>query len=154
MKLTIKQHKGLDVITIFHSPAVPASFKALNLLKRASAVAGETATEDQVSDHTSQTKSSLQTQFELNITEDPPTPDQLKSILEYVGAQRAGTIIEGAKNEQDAMSKWKGNNDIFQRPLVSFTEPDLLATGHELTIFRRSTGIMEKWWRVPMSRRS
>ncbi len=88
-----------------------------NILKQASAMATEHATEDQASDHTHQTKAARQP-FELNITEDPPTQDQLKSILEYVGAQKAGTIIKGAKDESDAMRKLKENADNFQRPIV------------------------------------
>jgi arsenate reductase-like glutaredoxin family protein len=87
------------------------------ILKQASAMATEHATEDQASDYSHQTKTTQQP-FDLNITEDPPTPDQLKSILEYVGAQRAGTIIKGAKDEADAMRKLKENADNFQRPIV------------------------------------
>lgn len=52
------------------------------------------------------------------MTEEPPTEDQLKSILEYVGAQKAGTIIKGAKDEADAMKKLKENSENFQRPVV------------------------------------
>jgi hypothetical protein len=89
-----------------------------NILKQASATASEYATEDQASDHSHQTNPNRQP-FELNITEDLPTPDQLKSILEYVGAQKAGTIINGAKNTADAMKKLKENSENFQRPIVS-----------------------------------
>jgi Protein of unknown function (DUF1687) len=88
-----------------------------SLLKQASATATELATEDQASDHSHQTNANRQP-FELNITEDTPTPDQLKSILEYVGAQRAGTIINGARDEADAMRKLKENAENFQRPVV------------------------------------
>ena len=91
--------------------------RVYNLLKQASAMATEHATEDQASDHSHQTKANRQP-FELNVTEDPPTPDQLKSILEYIGAQKAGTIIKGAKDEADAMRKLKENADNFQRPIV------------------------------------
>jgi hypothetical protein len=91
--------------------------RVYNILKQASATATEHATEDQASDHTHQTKATRQP-FDLNITEDPPTPDQLKSILEYVGAQKAGTIIKGAKDKADAMRKLKENADNFQRPIV------------------------------------
>ncbi len=52
------------------------------------------------------------------MTEEPPTPDQLKSILEYVGAQRASTIIKGAKDEADAMRKLKESGDNVNRPIV------------------------------------
>lgn len=88
------------------------------LLKQGSATASEHATEDQASDHSSQSTPRREP-FELNITEDPPTPDQLKSILEYVGAQRASTIVKGAKDEADAMRKLKENAENFQRPVVS-----------------------------------
>src|SRR5271170_2766774 len=91
--------------------------RVYNILKQASAMATEHSTEDQASGHSHQTKASREP-FDLNITEDPPTPDQLKSILEYVGAQKAGTIIRGAKGEADAMRKLKENVDNFQRPIV------------------------------------
>lgn len=119
MELTANQRKGLDVITLFHSPTAPASMRVHSLLKQASAAAGETATEDQASDHTQQTKSSLQTQFELNVIEDAPTPDQLKSILEYVGENGAGKVVQGATSGKDAFAKWKKDSGSFQRPLVS-----------------------------------
>ena len=96
--------------------------RVYNILKQASAMATEHATEDQASDHSHQTKATRQP-FDLNITEDPPTPDQLKSILEYVGPQKAGTIIMGAKNEADAMRKLKENADNFQRPIVRRQRP-------------------------------
>ena len=88
----------------------------LNLLKQGSTNASEAATEDQASDQTSQKGSQ---EFELNVTEDPPTPDQLRSILEYVGAKRAGDIVRGARNESDAIRKLKEDSGTFQRPLVS-----------------------------------
>jgi hypothetical protein len=84
-------------------------------LKQASANASETATEDQASDHSAQSHPKRQ-EFELEITEELPTQDQLKSILEYVGAQKASTIIKGAKDEADAMKKLSAEN--FQRPIV------------------------------------
>jgi hypothetical protein len=119
MELTTNQRKGLDVITLFHSPTAPASMRVHSLLKQASAAAGETATEDQASDHTQQTKNSVQTQFELNVIEDAPTPDQLKSILEYVGENGAGKVVQGATSGKDAFTKWKKDSGSFQRPLVS-----------------------------------
>jgi hypothetical protein len=89
------------------------------LLKQISATASESATEDQASDHLHQSKSkSHRQEFDLEVTEEPPTPDQLKSILEYIGAQNAGTIIRGAKDEADAMRKLKASGDNFERPVV------------------------------------
>lgn len=83
-------------------------------------MASEYTTEDRAKDHSQQTPIQRQP-FELNITEDPPTLDQLKSILEYVGAQKASTVIKGARDEADAMRKMKENVDSFQRPIVMLT---------------------------------
>ncbi|KAL9602020.1 MAG: hypothetical protein Q9219_002128 [cf. Caloplaca sp. 3 TL-2023] len=115
----MSQHKSLDVITLFHKASSPASIRAQTLLKQISAHASETATEDQATDHTQQNK--LQrTEFELNVTEEPPTSDQLRSILEYVGssAGRAGQIVEGAVDEADALRKLKEDPNRFQRPVI------------------------------------
>ena len=109
------QHKTLDVITLFHKPTLPASLRVHSLLKQAAANASEYATEDQASDHSDQTHPKRQ-EFDLEVTEELPTPDQLKSILEYVGAQRASTIIKGAKDEADAMKKLNAEN--LNRPIV------------------------------------
>jgi len=120
MNLPIEQHKTKDVISLFHNAKSPASIRVNTLLKQASANASEYATEDQASDHSAQTQSKRQ-EFELEVTEEPPTQDQLKSILEYVGAQKASTIIKGARDEADAMRKLKENSESFQRPVVCFT---------------------------------
>jgi hypothetical protein len=112
-----KQHKTKDVISLFHNAKSPASLRVNTLLKQISANASEHATEDQASDHTPQTHPKRQ-EFELEVTEEPPTQDQLKSILEYVGAQKASTIIKGARDEADAIRKLKENSDSFQRPVV------------------------------------
>jgi len=91
--------------------------KVQNLLKQASANASEHATEDQASNHSAQSHPH-RAEFELEVTEEAPTEDQLKSILEYVGVQKAGTIIKGAKDEADAMRKLKQSGDNVQRPIV------------------------------------
>lgn len=111
------QHKTLDVITLFHKANSPASLRVHTLLKQVSANASEYATEDQASDHSAQTLP-RRPEFELDVTEEPPTEDQLQSILEYVGAHRAGDVISGAKNESDALKKLQMNKDSFHRPLV------------------------------------
>lgn len=90
-----------------------------NLLKQASANASETATEDQASDHSEQTKHKKREPFELDITENAPTPDQLSSILEYVGASQASQLVKGATSQLDAMKKLKENPESFIRPVVS-----------------------------------
>ncbi|KAL8925038.1 MAG: hypothetical protein Q9208_003722 [Pyrenodesmia sp. 3 TL-2023] len=112
-------HKPLDVITLFHKASSPASMRAQTLLKQVSAQASETSTEDQATDHSAQNK--LQrTDFELNVTEDPPTSDQLRNILEYVGSgsRKAGQIVDGAVDEADALKKLKEDPDKFRRPVV------------------------------------
>lgn len=95
---------------------MPASLRVLTLLKQASAHASETATEDQATDHTHQNK--LQrTEFELNITEDAPTGDQMRIILEYMGARTAGSLVEGAKDPEEAIKTV--NPKTFKPPVVS-----------------------------------
>ncbi|MCJ1404431.1 hypothetical protein MMC11_007656 [Xylographa trunciseda] len=110
-------HKTLDVITLFHKPSLPASTRVLNILKQVSAHASEGATEDQASDHSHQNKIQ-RSEFELNVTEEPPTSDQLRTILEYVGARRAKDVVDGAKDESDAMRLLKEDSKRFKRPVV------------------------------------
>lgn len=98
---------------------MPSSIRALTLLKQASAQASETATEDQASEHTHQ--STMQrTEFELNITETPPTSDQLKTILEYVGAWRAKEVVDGARDVGDAVRKLSQDPSKFKAPIVRY----------------------------------
>lgn len=87
------------------------------MLKQISAHASETATEDQATNHSHQNK--LQrTQFELNVTEEPPTGDQLRTILEYIGESKAPQIVEGAKDTEDAIRKLKKDAKRFKSPVV------------------------------------
>jgi len=111
------QHKALDVITLFHKPSLPASTRVLNILKQVSAHASEGATEDQASNHSHQNKIQ-RSEFELNITEEPPTSDQLRTILEYVGARRIKDIVDGARDEVDAMRLLKEDGKRFRRPVI------------------------------------
>ncbi|KIX10332.1 uncharacterized protein Z518_01414 [Rhinocladiella mackenziei CBS 650.93] len=110
--------KTLDVITLFHRPSLPASVRVSNILKQASAQASQTATEDQASDHTPQNEAVTRDPFELEVTEAPPTPDQLKSIFEYVGNGMAGKLVKGAASHGDALRKVKADGDAFTRPVV------------------------------------
>lgn len=87
-------------------------------LRQASASASETSTEDQASDHSAQTSALRRPEFKLEITENPPTSDQLKTILEYVGAKRIGSIIKGAEDEAEALRRFKEDAESFQRPVV------------------------------------
>jgi len=90
----------------------------VNLLKQASAHAAETATEDQASNHSHQTQLTNREPFELEITENAPTPDQLSSILEYVGVGKASQLVKGASSQSDALKKLKESPENFLRPVV------------------------------------
>ncbi|KAF8864904.1 hypothetical protein BDZ45DRAFT_737031 [Acephala macrosclerotiorum] len=127
-------HKTLDVITLFHKASSPASLRVQTLLKQVSANAAEHSTEDQASDHSHQTKPN-RPEFELEVTEELPTQDQLKSILEYVGAQKASTVIKGAKDEADALKKL--TSESFQRPVtVDWSNGRAVAGANESEILK------------------
>jgi hypothetical protein len=49
------------------------------------------------------------------VTEADPTADQLRSILEFAGANEVGKVVEGATSAGDAVGKLSK----FQRPVVS-----------------------------------
>ncbi|EDN08542.1 DUF1687 domain-containing protein [Histoplasma capsulatum] len=122
-------HKTLDVITLFHKPSLPASTRVLALLKQANTDAATAA----IRDEDSGALASRRSEFELNVTEEPPTPDQLKSILDYVGAgvggdvakarggavmAMPGDLVQGARNRLDAMRRLKEDGSRFTRPVV------------------------------------
>jgi len=54
----------------------------------------------------------------LNVTEDPPTGDQLRTIIEYTGDRKAGQIVEGARDAPDAISKLAKDIKKFKAPVV------------------------------------
>ncbi|MCJ1308736.1 hypothetical protein MMC25_002390 [Agyrium rufum] len=115
-------HKSLDVITHFHAPSLPASVRVATLLKQASAEASETGTIDQAADHSHQNKVQ-RSEFELNTTEDAPTPDQLKNIFDYLGPSLKsiggpGAVVEGARDIGDALKKLAEDGKKFRRPIV------------------------------------
>ncbi|KAF2829780.1 hypothetical protein CC86DRAFT_443891 [Ophiobolus disseminans] len=110
------EHGAKNVITLFHKPNNEASTRVLTLLKQARAQSVAHATEDQASSHQAQDKAE-RTEFELDVTEAPPTSDQLKNILEYLGGS-ASKVIEGASDESDALRRLKADGNTFQRPLV------------------------------------
>lgn len=89
------------------------------LLKQASANAGQHATEDQASDHSHQTHPGRE-EFELDVTEQPPTEDQLKNIFEYLGPNSFGSVIKGAKNQTEAFKAFKENKDALIAPVVCY----------------------------------
>ncbi|KAL9126014.1 MAG: hypothetical protein Q9217_004865 [Psora testacea] len=96
---------------------MPSSVRVNSLLKQLSAEASEIPTEDQATHHTHQNK--LQrSEFELNVTEDPPTSDQLRTILEYVGARKASQLVDGARDDADALKKLKEEPGRFKPPVT------------------------------------
>ena len=111
------QHKTLDVITLFHRPSTPASVRVHTILKQASANITETATIDPAAKHSQQNKAQ-RNEFELDVVEDPPTSDQLRSMLEYIGGKKASDLVNGARDEADAMRKLRDSGESFVRPVV------------------------------------
>ncbi|KAI5846062.1 thioredoxin-like protein [Tricharina praecox] len=107
-------HKTLDVLTLFHSPSNPQSAKVLNLLKSASAHATDSSI----------TGKNPTASFELDVIEAPtvPTPDQLRSILEFIGPNKIGDIVKGAKSESEAVRMLKQGGEVSSekvlRPLL------------------------------------
>lgn len=107
------------MVTLFHKPSSTASTRVLTILKQTNAQAVAHATEDQASSHHAQNKVERM-EFELDVTEAPPTTDQLKSILDYLGgAGAASKVIKGAQDEADAMRRLKADGETFERPVVS-----------------------------------
>ncbi|OAK98180.1 hypothetical protein IQ06DRAFT_253410 [Phaeosphaeriaceae sp. SRC1lsM3a] len=110
------EHGAKNVVTLFHKPSNEASTRVLTLLKQANAQSVAHATEDQASSHQAQNKAE-RTEFDLEVTEEPPTGDQLKSIMEYLGGSPSN-VIQGASDESDALRRLKADANTFQRPLV------------------------------------
>ncbi|KAI0509609.1 DUF1687-domain-containing protein [Xylaria bambusicola] len=136
--------KSLDIISLFHKAGSPASVRAATVLKQASANATEAATEDQASDHSHQTDPH-RASFELNITEDLPTTDQLQTILEYVGKNKISSVIDGAYTERDAHKKYKENAESFQRPLiVDWNNGRVLVSDKESEILKMLNNLNKK----------
>lgn len=106
-----------DVITIFHKPSLRASTRVMNFLKQTHATAAETSTIDQASDH-SKHSAVQRAEFDLEVVEQDPTPDQISTILSYVGHKRISEFVNGASSESDAIKKIKESADAFNRPVV------------------------------------
>lgn len=107
------------MITLFHQPRLQPSIRALGLLKRISAEASATATEDQASDHAQESKVE-RAEFELDVQEEPPTSDQLRSILEYLGAGRAKDVVDGSRDVTDAVKRLAEDRGRFKAPVVCY----------------------------------
>lgn len=93
--------------------------RILNLLKDASARAGGSSTEKK-----------QQSPFELNVSEAPPTTDQLRTILEYVEGDKSKELVDGAQNEGEAIQKLKEDPKKFKAPVVCF----LATSVHNLVV--------------------
>ncbi|OAG04924.1 uncharacterized protein CC84DRAFT_1165281 [Paraphaeosphaeria sporulosa] len=112
------EHGAKNVVTLFHKPSSTASTRVLTLLKQTNAQSVAHATEDQASSHQAQDKAERM-EFELDVTEAPPTADQLKSILDYLGGSGAASkVVSGAQDETDAMRRLKADGETFLRPVV------------------------------------
>lgn len=109
--LTRRQGKTRDVITLFKSSS-PGSVRVHNLLKQLSAQATETATEDQASDHSAQNKLQRK-EFNIDVVDTDPTPDQLNTILSQPGI-KISQFVPGANTSEEAMKMIKK----FHRPTV------------------------------------
>jgi len=107
------QGKSRDIITLFHKANSPVSTRVAALLKQTSASVSEAASSDQ--------SSKTRDEFDLNVTEDPPTTGQLETILDYAGNLAIPTIIKGAESKEEALKRFKLNSESFQRPVVCLT---------------------------------
>jgi len=117
-KANINLQNGVkNAITLFHQPNNSASTRVLTLLKQANATSTTTATEDQASSHHSHSSAQMD-EFELEVTEQAPTSDQLRSILEFVGDGSEGKVIEGAVDAADAQRRLRQSLDALKRPLT------------------------------------
>ena len=84
--------------------------------------------------------------FELNVTEDPPTADQLRTMLEYAeqsGEGEIAKIVEGANNVTQALKAFEKSKESFSRPVVSF----FLFCGlfHGVALLRRCNDWKRRW---------
>ena len=52
------------------------------------------------------------------VNEGPPTPDQLGSILEYLGPSKAGSVIKEATGASDAMRRFGKDAKTFVSPVI------------------------------------
>jgi hypothetical protein len=80
------------------------------------------------------------------VTEAPPTADQLKNILEYLGGPTSATvgkIVRGANDQSDALKRLEKDGDAFQRPVVRFHIISDIVCPHA-DCNRSSTGISAK----------
>ena len=109
-------------------------------MKQVSANAQSAATEDQASDISGQKR---RDPFELNVTEEPPTTEQMQTILEYVGPNIVSKIVKGAHDHKDALKKFKQSQESFQWPVVGSMSCSLWRRRLRLTM--AVDGGLEQW---------
>ncbi|KAE8387484.1 hypothetical protein ETB97_004814 [Aspergillus alliaceus] len=138
--------KTLDPITLFHNPNLQSSKNAYNILKRALSAAEE-----------GEPSTTKRGEFQLEVTTEAPTTDQLRNILDYVTGDPAGAgsnqvvysveeVVTGAKDAEDAVKKFKesGGKEGFVRPItvdwtngravVGDNESEILKMVHQLDV--------------------
>ena len=94
--------------------------RVATLLKQINAAAATSATQDQASDHTAQSQPRREA-FELNITEEEPTEDQVRTIADYLGTKdQISKVFAGAGTADAALKAFKQNPASFTRPVVGF----------------------------------
>lgn len=73
---------------------------------------------DQASSTTPSGGKNLRDDFEIEVTESLPTPDQLSTIIDYLGSKgvKAGAVVQGAVSKDDALKKLSESG--FARPIV------------------------------------
>ncbi|TGZ85391.1 hypothetical protein EX30DRAFT_337756 [Ascodesmis nigricans] len=97
--------RTLDVLTLFHAPKRADSTKILNTLRAAKETAEDSDTLPS---------------FEIEVIEAPavPTATQLKTILEYVGGHKVGSIVKGASSEKHAVKLLEEGGEISSERLL------------------------------------
>ncbi|KAL1901234.1 hypothetical protein Cpir12675_000600 [Ceratocystis pirilliformis] len=101
----IRFPRAIDIVTLFSKAGSPASTRIAQSLKNA-AIASANA------------DSNMRVPFEVDVTEQAPTEDQVRTILSYVGANGISSIISGATSEAEALKKYKLAPESFRRPVV------------------------------------
>ncbi|RDA84565.1 hypothetical protein CP532_1123 [Ophiocordyceps camponoti-leonardi (nom. inval.)] len=120
--------KTADVITLFHRPGSAASNRVADLLKKTSIQLQTAAAEN---------KPSEREPFELDVTEELPTSGQVETILEYAGPRGIPRVIRDARDQKDALQRFKESKDNFLRPItVDWDKGKVVAGDNESEILK------------------
>ncbi|PFH60632.1 hypothetical protein XA68_10592 [Ophiocordyceps unilateralis] len=112
--------KTADVITLFHKPNSAASNRVAQLLRQTSA---------QVQAAAIYSSKDSREPFELDVTEELPTPGQVETILEYAGERGIPRVIKDARDQKDALQRFKQSKDSFLRPVTVNWDKGKVVTG-------------------------